>query len=83
MGTSLILRMTAETVFTRLGIDAEVDHTDISTARSTNADVLIGQGMHMSELKGLAPVIVTVDDFIDDAALEQRLRPALEQAGWL
>lgn len=83
MGTSLILRMTAETVFSRLGIDAEVDHTDISTARSTKADVLIGQGMHMSELKGLAPVIVTVDDFIDDAALEQRLRPALEQAGWL
>lgn len=83
MGTSLILRMTAETVFSRLGLDAEVDHTDISTARSTKADVLIGQGMHMSELKGLAPVIVTVDDFIDDAALEQRLRPALEQAGWL
>ena len=83
MGTSLILRMTAETVFSRLGIDAEVQSTDISTARGTEADVMIGQGMHMIELKGLAPVSVTIDDFIDDVALEERLRPALERAGWL
>jgi len=83
MGTSLILRMTVETVFSRLGIDAEVENTDISTARGTDADVIIGQGMHMIELKGLAPVSVTIDDFIDDVALEERLRPALEQAGWL
>lgn len=83
MGTSLILRMTAETVFSRLGIDAEVQSTDISTARGTEADVIIGQGMHMIELKGLAPVSVTIDDFIDDVALEERLRPALERAGWL
>ncbi|MFC4555035.1 PTS sugar transporter subunit IIB [Georgenia faecalis] len=83
MGTSLILRMTIETVLQRLGIRAEVDHTDVSAARSTQADVLVGQGMHTSELDGVAPVCVTVDDFVDDAALEARLRPALEEAGWL
>ncbi len=83
MGTSLILRMTTETVLDRLGVRAEVTNTDLSTARGTSADVLIGQGMHMTELEGLAPVTVTVDDFIDDAALEARLRPALEEAGWL
>jgi hypothetical protein len=60
-----------------------VQSTDISTARGTEADVIIGQSMHMIELKGLAPVSVTIDDFIDDVALEERLRPALERAGWL
>ena len=83
MGTSLILRMTAETALKRMGIRSEVTSTDISTARSTTADVLVGQGMHMSELDGLAPVVVTIDDFIDDVALEERLRPALQEAGWL
>jgi PTS system ascorbate-specific IIC component len=83
MGTSLILRMTAETVFSRLGIDAVVENTDISTARGTVADVIIGQGMHVVELDGLAPVSVTVDDFIDDVALEARLRLALKEQGWL
>ena len=83
MGTSLILRMTAETVLARLGVDAVVENTDMSTARGTTADVIIGQGMHIIELDGLAPVSVTIDDFIDDIALEERLRPALEEQGWL
>ena len=83
MGTSLILRMTAETVLARLGVDAVVENTDMSTARGTTADVIIGQGMHIIELDGLAPVSVTIDDFIDDLALEERLRPALEEQGWL
>ena len=83
MGTSLILRMTAETVFARLGVDAVVENTDISTARGMTADVIIGQAMHIIELDGLAPISVTIDDFIDDVALEERLRPALEGQGWL
>ncbi|WP_282944856.1 PTS sugar transporter subunit IIB [Cellulomonas endometrii] len=83
MGTSLILRMTCETVFSRLGIDAHVDNTDLSAAKSMSPDVLVGQGMHMGDLEGLAPVNVVVDDFVDDAALEAKLRPALEEAGWL
>lgn len=83
MGTSLILRMTCETVFNRLGLAATVEHTDLSSARSSSVDVLVGQGMHMGELTGIAPVIVVVDDFVDDAALEARLCPALEAQGWL
>lgn len=83
MGTSLILRMTVETVLARLGIDAVVENTDMSTARSTKADVIIGQRMHVIELEGLAPVAVTIDDFIDDVALETRLRAGLEGQGWL
>ena len=83
MGTSLILRMTAETVLARLGLDAVVENTDISTARGMTADVIIGQGMHIIELDGLAPISVTIDDFIDDVALEERLRPALQGQGWL
>ncbi|MFC7405816.1 PTS sugar transporter subunit IIB [Georgenia alba] len=83
MGTSLILRMTTETVLQRLGIPAQVENNDISYARSADADVIVGQGMHTSELDGAAPVTVTVEDFVDDAALEARLRPALEEQGWL
>jgi PTS system ascorbate-specific IIB component len=39
--------------------------------------------MHMDDLAGVATVNVVVDDFVDDRALEERLRPALEEAGWL
>lgn len=83
MGTSLILRMTTESVLQRLDVRADVDNSDLSAARSTEAHMIVGQGMHVSELDGAAPVIVTVDDFVDEDALESRLRPALVEAGWL
>lgn len=83
MGTSLILHMTCETVFNRLGIEASIDHSDLSAAQGMNPDVLVGQGMHLSDLSGLATVQVVVDDFVDDVALEERLKPALAAEGWL
>lgn len=83
MGTSLILRMTCETVFGRLGVPASVEHTDLSSAKGMSPDVLVGQGMHMADLEGIAPVQVVVEDFVDDVALEDKLRPALVAAGWL
>jgi ascorbate PTS system EIIB component len=46
MGSSLMLRMTAEDVFKRLGVRAKVEATDVSSARSMSPDVIIGQGMH-------------------------------------
>lgn len=83
MGSSLILRMTTESAFQQLGIPIEINHCDLSTARSSDADLIVGQGMHVSELDGVAPVTVTVDDFVDVDATVARLRPALEEAGWL
>ena len=45
-------------------------------------DVVVGQGMHTEELEGIAPVIVAVDDFLDDGAVEQKLRAGFAEAGW-
>ena len=39
VGSSLVLRMTVEKVVKELGIDAEVENTDLSTAKATPADV--------------------------------------------
>lgn len=40
-GTSLILRMNVENVLRELGISADVEHTDVSSASSMNADYII------------------------------------------
>ena len=82
MGTSLILHMTVEAAVNRMGLEAEIDHTDLSSARSMGPDVVVGQGMHPEELEGIAPVIVAVDDFLDDGAVEQKLRAGFAEAGW-
>jgi ascorbate PTS system EIIB component len=82
MGSSLMLRMTAEDVFKRLGVRAKVEATDVSSARSMSPDVIIGQGMHTEEFEGRAPVVVAITNFMDKDGLEQQLIEAFEGQGW-
>jgi PTS system ascorbate-specific IIB component len=82
MGTSLILRMTAEAVFADLGLRARVLATDVSSAHGMPADIVIGQEMHTGEFVGHVPVVVTVRNFIDKAELREKLLAGLEAMGW-
>lgn len=82
MGSSLILRMTAEDVFKRLGLRARVTATDTSSARSMPADVILGQRMHTEEFLGAAPAVIPVDNFVDTDELERRLVARFEELGW-
>lgn len=83
MGSSLMLRMTAETALRELGVPARVEATDLSTARGMSADVIIGQGMHTAELEGRAPIVLAVSNFMDTEALRDQLVEAFREAGWM
>ncbi|MGS2619987.1 PTS sugar transporter subunit IIB [Micromonospora sp. LZ34] len=83
MGSSLMLKMTTETAVSALGLDARVECTDVSTARGMNPDVVIGQEMHTEGLQDLAPVVLTISDFLDAEGLEAQLREALTEKGWI
>ena len=82
MGTSLILRMTAEDVFKELGLRARVLATDVSSAHGMPADILIAQEMHAGEFVGRVPVVVAVKNFIDKTEMREKLLAGLEAAGW-
>jgi PTS system ascorbate-specific IIB component len=83
MGTSLILRMTAEEVFKQLGLHAHVVATDTSSARGMPADIIIGQELHTVEFEGRAPVVVTIANFLDKDEMRQKLVQGMEAAGWM
>ncbi len=83
MGTSLILRMTAESVFSQLGLHAHVTATDVSSAFGMHPDIVIGQAMHTPEFEGRAPVVVAVDNFVDKNEMKTKLVSAMEAVGWL
>jgi PTS system ascorbate-specific IIB component len=82
MGTSLIMRMTAEDVFKQLGLRAHVLATDVSSARGMAADIVIGQAMHTEEFVGKVPVVVTIANFIDKTEMRDKILAGLEAAGW-
>jgi PTS system ascorbate-specific IIB component len=83
MGSSLMLKMTAEDALRSLGVDARVENTDVSTARGMSPDVVIAQGMHTGEIADLAPVVITISDFLDKEGLEAQLRERFTEQGWL
>ena len=83
MGSSLILRRTAEQALERLGVEAQLDHTDVGSARGTSADIVIGQPTYLDELEGVDALPVPIESFVDVNQAEQRLRAALERQGWL
>jgi PTS system ascorbate-specific IIB component len=83
MGSSLMLRMTAEKAFEALGVRARVEATDVSSARGIAADVILGQAMHTVEFEGAAPVVVAISNFMDSEALERQLEGPLREQGWL
>ena len=83
MGSSLILRMTAEKAFKELGVDAKVEATDVGSARSMGADIIIGQSMHTEDFQGVAPIVIAINNFTNVNALKEKLKVALEEKGWL
>lgn len=82
MGTSLILRMTAEEVFKQLGLRAHVTATDVSSAHGMAADMLIAQEMHAMEFEGKMPIVISVISFIDKDEMRDKIVVAMEAAGW-
>lgn len=51
-GSSLMLKMTAERVLQNKGVQAEVEATDIGTASSTKADLILTNNEFASQLSG-------------------------------
>lgn len=83
MGSSLILRTTAQRALDQLGVTATVDNTDIGSARGRHSDVVIGQPSYLSEVPDIAPVRVEVMQFVDVAHVREQIRVALVEKGWL
>jgi PTS system ascorbate-specific IIC component len=83
MGTSLILRTNAERVLKDMGVDATLSHTDASSARGADVDVVIAQPTYLDELGELAPVMVPVTSFVDRKHIEAQFRTRLAEKGWL
>lgn len=72
-GTSLILRMNVETVLSELGIEADVDNTDVSSATSERADFIITSNELAQSLVDHAGKILIVNNYFDLTEIKQVL----------
>ena len=73
MGSSLILRMNVETVLKKHGLEANVEHMDVSAAASSNADLVITNAELVDNLQHLTCPVVVVNNYIDANEITQAL----------
>ncbi|WP_020619349.1 PTS sugar transporter subunit IIB [Paenibacillus daejeonensis] len=76
-GTSLILRMNVENVLKDLGVSADVDHMDVSSASGTQADYIITNNELAQSLQGHAAKIVIVNNYFDLEEIKSSLQEVL------
>lgn len=73
-GTSLILRMNVENVLKELGIEAEVEHMDVSSASGMNADYIVTSNELAQSLTGHQAKIIIVNNFFDQEEIKSALQ---------
>lgn len=77
-GTSLILRMNVESVLSDLGVDADVEHIDVSSARSMPCDLIVTTRELSQTLGDDAPApVAIVNNYFDTDEIRQALTGAL------
>jgi PTS system ascorbate-specific IIB component len=76
-GTSLILRMNLETVLREMGINADVEHTDVSSASSMPADYIVTSNELAESLQGTSAKIIIVNNYFDLKEIKEKLQTAL------
>jgi len=82
MGSSLILRMTAESAFKDLGIEAKVEATTLAMIDGRSPDVIITTpALADSITSKQSCVVITVTNFVDKEALKAKIQECLINKG--
>ncbi|WP_099159656.1 PTS sugar transporter subunit IIB [Virgibacillus ndiopensis] len=74
LGSSMIVEMNVNSILKDLGKEAEVSHTDLSTAKSEVADLYLGSEDIVGNLEDGQKNVVKLKNLMD----KQELREALE-----
>ena len=80
VGSSMILKMSLEKVFKKLGVSADVENTDITSAKSDNPDVIFTSEELYQELKGTVKApIYPVKKYMDLVEIEAAVSKYLSE----
>lgn len=78
-GTSLILKMNVEQALGEKGIQAEVEHTDVSSASSMPADYIITSNELAESLQGLNAKVFIVNNYFDMEEINKAIDENIEK----
>ncbi|OXS78646.1 PTS sugar transporter subunit IIB [Domibacillus enclensis] len=88
LGSSFACQMAAEDVLSKLGVEAKLDHSDISSAASEKPDVIITAQNFKSQFEKFAidpaqTTIVYLRNIVSKPEIEEKITPVLKEKGVL
>lgn len=88
LGSSFACQMSAEDVLNKLGVDAKLDHSDISSAASMKPDIIITAQNFQSQFEKFSvdpnkTTIVYLKNIVSKQEIEEKITPVLMEKGIL
>ncbi|OCG71412.1 PTS ascorbate transporter subunit IIB [Gilliamella sp. Occ3-1] len=87
LGSSFAAQMATEDVLKAKGIEAKLDHTDISSAAAMNSDIIITAENFRPQFAKFniseQTSIVYLKNIVSKAEIDEKLSPVLQQKGLL
>ena len=80
IGTSVLLKMNAEKVLAKLGIDADVEAADMGVARGAaqTAEIVLTSDELAEELGDVPAQVIVIQNFFDLEEITEKLTAAVE-----
>lgn len=80
LGSSFMIEMNIEKVLNELGVrNVDLSHSDLSSAKGSNADIYVGTKDIAVRLEGLGGEVVSLNNMIDMNELKEKLTEALKK----
>jgi ascorbate PTS system EIIB component len=85
LGSSFAIQMTVESVLKDLGVEASLDHSDISSASGLKADIIISATTFESQFQryDMQSDLIFLKNLVDKNEIKEKLVPVLEEKGIL
>ena len=79
LGSSMVLKMTADEVLADHGIEADIEITDSSTAASVEADLIITSQEVYNVLEDVETPKIIIEDFMNKEEINEKLVAYIEE----
>ena len=77
LGSSFMIEMNIKKALQELGVEAEVSHSDLSSAAGIKADIYVGTRDIATQLGGLGGEVVSLNNMIDKKELAEKIAAAV------
>jgi PTS system ascorbate-specific IIB component len=73
LGSSFIMELNVKKALTEMGKTAEVDHTDLASAKTVQADIFFGAADIVGQLNDGSRTIVTIENMMSIPEIKSKL----------